>query len=153
MMYAGLLGGKMHHDEKVLHVDWVTGRDVSPQDLPRLARSLENWSARFLFRSASEDASADIDHRVQTSDTLLQALDEQITYVRQTNHAETVNRLDYNAARDEAYLKASKESKKGGKAKGGNYVPNPPPPQYSGGGRHLGGGLSTDWSSLSEGRL
>lgn len=43
VMYAGLLGGKMHHDEKILHVDWVTGRDVNPQDLPLLAQSLQNW--------------------------------------------------------------------------------------------------------------
>lgn len=43
VMYAGLLGGKMHHDEKILHVDWVTGRDVNPRDLPFLAQSLQNW--------------------------------------------------------------------------------------------------------------
>lgn len=43
VMYAGLLGGKMHHDEKILHVDWVTGRDVNPEDLPQLAQYLQNW--------------------------------------------------------------------------------------------------------------
>jgi COP9 signalosome complex subunit 7 len=43
VMYAGLLGGKMHHDEKVLHVDWVNGRDVNPASLPDLANALQNW--------------------------------------------------------------------------------------------------------------
>lgn len=43
VMYAGLLGGKMHLDEKILHVDWVTGRDVNPQNLPQLAQALSNW--------------------------------------------------------------------------------------------------------------
>lgn len=43
VMYAGLLGGKMHHDEKILHVDWVTGRDVNPSSLPDLANALQNW--------------------------------------------------------------------------------------------------------------
>jgi hypothetical protein len=37
VMYAGLLGGKMHHDEKILHIDWVSGRDVNP---PSTNRSL-----------------------------------------------------------------------------------------------------------------
>ena len=43
VMYAGLLGGKMHHDEKILHVDWVSGRDVSPESLVDIGTALQNW--------------------------------------------------------------------------------------------------------------
>lgn len=43
VMYAGLLGGKMHHDEKILHIDWVSGRDVNPESLQEIASSLERW--------------------------------------------------------------------------------------------------------------
>lgn len=42
-IYAGLLGGKMYHHEKVLHVDWVAGRDVRQDDLATLQASLQNW--------------------------------------------------------------------------------------------------------------
>jgi COP9 signalosome complex subunit 7 len=42
-IYAGLLGGKMHHHEKVLHVDWAAGRDLTMQDLEETRKGLENW--------------------------------------------------------------------------------------------------------------
>jgi hypothetical protein len=44
VIYAGLLGGKMHHHERVLHVDWVAGRDLTEQDLLRAKEGLQNWS-------------------------------------------------------------------------------------------------------------
>ncbi|GFZ48614.1 hypothetical protein JCM24511_06362 [Saitozyma sp. JCM 24511] len=43
VIYAGLLGGKMHHHEKVLHVDWAAGRDLTMQDLEETRKGLENW--------------------------------------------------------------------------------------------------------------
>lgn len=43
VIYAGLLGGKLHHQERVLHVDWVAGRDVSPEELRKIANSLSDW--------------------------------------------------------------------------------------------------------------
>lgn len=43
VMYAGLLGGKMHHDEKILHIDWVSGRDVNPKSLQEIGNALDRW--------------------------------------------------------------------------------------------------------------
>lgn len=43
VIYAGLIGGKMYHQEQVLHVDWVAGRDVSPEELARVAGVLDGW--------------------------------------------------------------------------------------------------------------
>lgn len=131
VMYAGLLGGKMHHDDKILHVDWVTGRDVSPMELSQLSQSLQNW---YVFQpdpaSQTSNSGSDPDgHRCQTSSTLLRALDEQIAHVRKTNQTDQHNRELYNTRRDRAYLAASKDSKKGSKAQGGNY--EPPPPLYN----------------------
>lgn len=34
----------MHHHERVLHIDWVAGRDVREDDLARIHSGLENWS-------------------------------------------------------------------------------------------------------------
>lgn len=42
-IYAGLLTGKMHHHEKVLHVDWCAGRDVSPEQLEVVKQKMANW--------------------------------------------------------------------------------------------------------------
>ena len=47
-IYSGLLSGKMHHHEKVLHVDSVVGRDLRPEDLVKMQQSLTNWSVNFL---------------------------------------------------------------------------------------------------------
>lgn len=43
VIYAGLLAGKMHHHERVLHIDWVAGRDVSPDELAKVQARLEDW--------------------------------------------------------------------------------------------------------------
>lgn len=43
VIYAGLLGGKMHHHEKVLHVDWAAGRDLTMEDMEETRKGLENW--------------------------------------------------------------------------------------------------------------
>lgn len=66
--------------------------------------------------------------RCQTSSTLLAALDEQITHIRQTNKKDQTNAQLYNDRRNKAYLTATREIKKGSKAQGGNY--NPAPPAY-----------------------
>ena len=42
-MYAGLLTGKMHHHERVLYIEWVAGRDVTPHDLLSMQQGLQNW--------------------------------------------------------------------------------------------------------------
>ncbi|ORX40676.1 hypothetical protein BD324DRAFT_611744 [Kockovaella imperatae] len=62
-IYAELLTGKMHHHEQILHVDWVSGRDLRPEDLVHIQKGLETWC--------------------QTALTLVQALDDQIALVRQ----------------------------------------------------------------------
>ncbi len=41
--YAGLLTGKIHHHEQVLHVDTVTGRDLRPESIVSVKTGLENW--------------------------------------------------------------------------------------------------------------
>ena len=43
VIYADLLGGKMHHDKGVLHVDWAAGRDVRKEDLAAIQSGLQNW--------------------------------------------------------------------------------------------------------------
>jgi COP9 signalosome complex subunit 7 len=52
VIYAGLLRGKMHHHEKVLHVDWVAARDVPEAQLVSLQQSLQNWSAQIASSSS-----------------------------------------------------------------------------------------------------
>jgi len=44
VIYAGLLKGKLHHQEKVLQVEWAAGRDVREEALPSLQLALSNWS-------------------------------------------------------------------------------------------------------------
>ena len=44
VIYAGLLGGKMHHHERILHIDWAAGRDLRPEDLVKAQAELQNWS-------------------------------------------------------------------------------------------------------------
>ena len=79
-IYAGLLTGKMHHHERVLHVDWVAGRDLRPEDLQTIRQGLENWCA--------------------TASTLLKALDEQIAHVRQVSAGEATEAQVYEADRN-----------------------------------------------------
>jgi COP9 signalosome complex subunit 7 len=43
VIYAGLIGGKMYHQEKTLHIDWVSGRDVTPEALAHTADVLDSW--------------------------------------------------------------------------------------------------------------
>lgn len=35
----------MHHHEEVLHVDWVSSRDLARDDLIKIQSSLNNWYA------------------------------------------------------------------------------------------------------------
>ncbi|OCF38141.1 hypothetical protein I316_00365 [Kwoniella heveanensis BCC8398] len=83
VIYAGLLGGKMHHHEKVLHVDWVAGRDLAEQELVNVQQGLQNWC--------------------KTAETLLSALDQQIDHVRHTSIAESQRQSEYRSTRDKDY--------------------------------------------------
>lgn len=49
VIYAGQLQGKIHHHERVFHVEWVAGRDVSPDKLPEVQLKLSNWCAASRF--------------------------------------------------------------------------------------------------------
>lgn len=40
----------MHQNEQTLHVDWVSGRDVAPEDIPRVKATLETWCVGVWFR-------------------------------------------------------------------------------------------------------
>ncbi|WWC71921.1 uncharacterized protein I206_105880 [Kwoniella pini CBS 10737] len=82
-IYAGLLSGKMHHHEKVLHVDWVASRDLEEQDLIAVQNGLLNWC--------------------KTAETLLTTLDEQILVTRQNAANEAADQADYKAYRDREY--------------------------------------------------
>jgi hypothetical protein len=68
-------------------------------------------------------------NRCQTSRTLLTALDEQITYLRQQNANDTDERKQYEAARNTAFLKATDKDPKKGKIEGsfenGAFQPAP----------------------------
>ncbi|KAK1921998.1 hypothetical protein DB88DRAFT_496830 [Papiliotrema laurentii] len=79
-IYAGLLKGKMHHHERVLHIDWVAGRDVREDDLARIHSGLENWCS--------------------TATSLLTALEEQISAIRSQTHTEQEQLSAYNARRN-----------------------------------------------------
>ncbi|XAO24336.1 hypothetical protein I312_103134 [Cryptococcus bacillisporus CA1280] len=104
-IYAGLLTGKLHHDKKVFHIDWVAGRDVRQEDLVIIQKSLENWC--------------------QTAQTLLGALDTEITHLRQGTANEASELAAYRFRRDEVYEtvtnelrneKAEKSAKRGTEA-------------------------------------
>ncbi|OWZ67893.1 hypothetical protein AYX14_05602 [Cryptococcus neoformans] len=88
-IYAGLLTGKLHHDKKVFHVDWVAGRDVRGEDLVIIQKSLENWC--------------------QTAQTLLGALDTEITHLRQEAVNEASKLAGYRLHRDEVYETVANE--------------------------------------------
>ncbi|KAL7418495.1 hypothetical protein Q5752_006953 [Cryptotrichosporon argae] len=82
-IYAGLLGGKIHHHEQVLHVDWVAGRDVRDEDLTAVKAGLDAWCAN--------------------ASRLLSALDDEISRTRQTAADDSAALLAYSTARDKAY--------------------------------------------------
>ncbi|KAL1412694.1 hypothetical protein Q8F55_000441 [Vanrija albida] len=88
-IYAGLLGGKMHHHEEVLHVDWVASRDLRRDDLVKIQSSLNNWS--------------------KNAQAILGALDEQIAGVRAQNLNEAQQNADYQKKLDSAFLRARDE--------------------------------------------
>ncbi|ODN81553.1 hypothetical protein L202_01971 [Cryptococcus amylolentus CBS 6039] len=88
-IYAGLLTGKLHHDQKVLHIDSVSGRDVRPKDLEQLQQGLANWC--------------------QTAQTLLSALDNQINTLRTASANEASHNLAYKIHRNEAYRNVQAE--------------------------------------------
>ncbi|ORY26704.1 hypothetical protein BCR39DRAFT_540527 [Naematelia encephala] len=80
VIYAGLLRGKMHHHEKVLHVDWVAGRDVREADLSTIKTGLENWC--------------------RTAQTLLDALDSQIDHTLAVTAQKQEDETVYRQKRD-----------------------------------------------------
>ncbi|WVF73015.1 hypothetical protein IAT40_007833 [Kwoniella sp. CBS 6097] len=106
VIYAGLLGGKMHHNEKVLHIDWVAGRDLAEQELVNVQQSLQNWCI--------------------TAESLLSALDQQIDHVRYTSNMEAQQSSEYRSTRDTEYasiaahMRASKSSGWAGGLGGGS---------------------------------
>ncbi|WRT70327.1 uncharacterized protein IL334_007325 [Kwoniella shivajii] len=124
VIYAGLLGGKIHHQEKVLHVDWVAGRDLEQKDLLEVQSGLLNWC--------------------KTAETLLSALDDQIQTVRQNSAKESAKQAEYKIYRDREYqsisneLKASKFKSFG--SGGGQGIST----------RHggIGGGIGKDFSGM-----
>ncbi|WVW86051.1 hypothetical protein I302_108089 [Kwoniella bestiolae CBS 10118] len=91
VIYAGLLGGKMHHHEKVLHVDWVSGRDLQEKDLLTVQEGLVNWC--------------------KTADTLLSALDTRILELKQSSAQESARSNEYKIYRDREYQIISTELK------------------------------------------
>ncbi|WVQ84974.1 hypothetical protein IAT38_007138 [Cryptococcus sp. DSM 104549] len=82
-IYAGLLAGKIHHQEAVLHVDWVAGRDLRAEDLVEVQKGLANWC--------------------QTAQTLLQALDTQIAETRELATTESRRSTQYAAHRNNTF--------------------------------------------------
>jgi COP9 signalosome complex subunit 7 len=116
VMYAGLLGGKMHHDERVLHVDWVSGRDVNPESLGDLVNGLQQWSVKTPIVLDSK-----LIDRCQTSRTLLTALEDQIAYLRNQNAQDASDRTAYNSARNVAFLNASKSDSQSGPNRQGSF--------------------------------
>ncbi|OCF77234.1 hypothetical protein I204_01220 [Kwoniella mangroviensis CBS 8886] len=81
VIYAGLLGGKMHHHEKVLHIDWVSGRDLQEKDL------------------------------CKTAETLLTTLDTRILELKQSSAQELARSNEYKIYRDREYQMISLELK------------------------------------------
>ncbi|CAD6573952.1 MAG: hypothetical protein TREMPRED_000972 [Tremellales sp. Tagirdzhanova-0007] len=83
VIYAGLLGGKMHHQEKVFHVDWAAGRDIRPDQLTSLRSGLQNWC--------------------DTAESLLTALDREIHDLHSSSVHDAHELAQYRAHRDEQY--------------------------------------------------
>nr|XP_031860504.1 uncharacterized protein CI109_004115 [Kwoniella shandongensis]KAA5527576.1 hypothetical protein CI109_004115 [Kwoniella shandongensis] len=119
VIYAGSLGGKMHHHEKVLHIDWVAGRDLEDADLVKVQAGLENWC--------------------KTAESLLSALDAQIDHVRRTSAAENEQLSEYRQQRDIDYqeivndLRIRSANKGGGSGRGGLGSFLPPSASETGG--------------------
>ncbi|KAK4689879.1 COP9 signalosome complex subunit 7, partial [Tremellales sp. Uapishka_1] len=106
VIYSDLLGGKMHHHEKIFHVDWVAGRDLREADLAQVKAGLQNWC--------------------QTAESLLRSLDHSINDLRSAALIEKEHTTAFHHRRDELYLRAAAEvgmaSSAGlaGKRSGGN---------------------------------
>ncbi|WVR00198.1 hypothetical protein IAU59_007340 [Kwoniella sp. CBS 9459] len=92
VIYAGLLGAKMHHHEKVLHIDWVAGRDLREQDLVDVQQSLHNWC--------------------KTAESLLSALDQQIDQLRHSSALESQRQAEYRSTRDTDYATIATDLRK-----------------------------------------
>ncbi|EIW71782.1 hypothetical protein TREMEDRAFT_22874, partial [Tremella mesenterica DSM 1558] len=87
VIYAGLLRGRIHHYEKILHIDWVAGRDIRPEDLLVMQRSVQNWCT--------------------TAENLLRALDTQIAYTQETTAQQAHHTTLYNSHRDQIYTEVA----------------------------------------------
>ncbi|KLT45771.1 hypothetical protein CC85DRAFT_269062 [Cutaneotrichosporon oleaginosum] len=97
-IYAGLLAGKIHHHEQVLHVDSVTGRDLRPEQLASVKAGLETWCGNV--------------------ESLLSALDEQIAAARKRAEDDKERDGLFQASLDKTYAEVRKEAIKRGKAFG-----------------------------------
>jgi len=64
--------------------------------------------------------------RCQTSRTLLTALDDQITHLRQQNTDDSSNRDNYTEARNAAFIKATKSDPKKDRKNESGYPDAPP---------------------------
>jgi hypothetical protein len=93
VIYAGLLGGKLHHHEKVLHVDWAAGRDVAPEDLEKIAMGLSDWSvlAQLSFQT-QPDVALDGDQLEVRNQSLLQLGQKLISQVQNLRDAHQSSR-------------------------------------------------------------
>ncbi|WVR07774.1 hypothetical protein IAU60_004817 [Kwoniella sp. DSM 27419] len=98
VIYAGLLGGKMHHHEKILHIDWVAGRDVQEADLAGVRQGLQNWC--------------------ETAQSLISALDRQIDHVRLESEEEARRQTSHRETRDQEYHAIAQELRKNNKSGG-----------------------------------
>jgi len=74
--------------------------------------------------------SEEANDRCQTSRTLLTALDEQITSLRKQNTDDATSRDNYEAARNAAFIKATKVDPVKGQPEPG--FSEAPPPRYAG---------------------
>ncbi|BEJ17981.1 hypothetical protein CspHIS471_0702580 [Cutaneotrichosporon sp. HIS471] len=97
-IYAGLLTGKIHHYEQVLHVDSVTGRDLRPSDLDAVKGGLETWC--------------------RNAQSLLAALDEQIAAARKRAEDDKERDELFQNSLDKAYADVRKDSARRFKAMG-----------------------------------
>ncbi|GMK59979.1 hypothetical protein CspeluHIS016_0901960 [Cutaneotrichosporon spelunceum] len=97
-IYAGLLTGKIHHHEQVLHVDSVTGRDLRPSGLATVKAGLETWC--------------------RNAQSLLAALDEQIVAARKRAEDDQERDQLFQDSLDNAYSNVRREAVKRGKAMG-----------------------------------
>jgi COP9 signalosome complex subunit 7 len=120
----------MFHQEKILHVDWVAGRDVTPEELARTAGVLDSWYAflpSFPFcvrsRTCTELCRGKrLTTRCNNAQNLLSALDERISQVRAESYAYAEADTAYRALRETEYaalVSAASDKKAGRQTRGG----------------------------------